>query len=132
MAGKGWCNDFEPHLERSNGVPRGSLTRLPVAERSLTAVTEQVLTPEEAQKEAARCMACGRAFEANRTCWFCLPCEIDCPEEALTVRMPYLCVKTRFPGGPVRHRTGPLCVPACARMPATAFLPRQAACWTCL
>lgn len=51
---------------------------------------EQVLTPEEAQKEAARCMACGRAFEANRTCWFCLPCEIDCPEEALTVRMPYL------------------------------------------
>ena len=90
MAGKGWCNDFEPHLERSNGVPRGSLTRLPVAEKSLTAVTEQVLTPEEAQKEAARCMACGRAFEANRTCWFCLPCEIDCPEEALTVRMPYL------------------------------------------
>ena len=90
MAEKGWCNDFEPHLERSNGVPRGSLTRLPVAERSLTAVTEQVLTPEEAQKEAARCMACGRAFEANRTCWFCLPCEIDCPEEALTVRMPYL------------------------------------------
>ena len=115
MAGKGWCNDFEPHLERSNGVPRGSLTRLPVAERSLTAVTEQVLTPEEAQKEAARCMACGRAFEANRTCWFCLPCEID-----------------PLSRGPVRQRTGPLCVPACARMPATTFLPRQAACWTCL
>jgi hypothetical protein len=23
-----------------------------------------------------------------RTCWFCLPCEIECPEEALYVEVP--------------------------------------------
>lgn len=90
MAEKGWVKDFEPHLERSDGVCRGSLPKIPVAERTLTAEVEQPLTSEAARAEAERCMACGRAFEANKTCWFCLPCEIECPEEALTVRMPYL------------------------------------------
>ena len=90
MAERGWVKDVEPHLERSNGVPRAALSKIPVAERTLTAEVEQPLSPEAARAEAERCMACGRAFEANKTCWFCLPCEIECPEQALTVRMPYL------------------------------------------
>jgi hypothetical protein len=31
---------------------------------------------------------CGMPF-GIRTCWFCLPCEIECPEEALYVEIPY-------------------------------------------
>ena len=45
---------------------------------------------ETAQKQAGRCHGCGRAFEKNQTCWYCLPCEIECPQQALEVRVPYL------------------------------------------
>jgi formate dehydrogenase major subunit len=44
---------------------------------------------EEALAEAERCLDCGIPF-GIRTCWFCLPCEIECPEEALYVEIPYL------------------------------------------
>lgn len=47
-------------------------------------------TPEEARREAERCLACGRPYERNQTCWYCLPCEGACPTYALRVRIPYL------------------------------------------
>ena len=40
--------------------------------------------------EASRCYSCGTPFGKYRTCWFCLPCEVECPEEALRVEIPYL------------------------------------------
>lgn len=43
-----------------------------------------------AQKQASRCFGCGRAFEKNQTCWYCLPCELECPHGALEVQIPYL------------------------------------------
>jgi len=45
---------------------------------------------EIAKKQASRCFGCGRAFEKNQTCWYCLPCELECPRGALEVRIPYL------------------------------------------
>jgi len=48
------------------------------------------LTAESAKEQASRCFSCGRAFEKNQTCWYCLPCELECPHEALEVRIPYL------------------------------------------
>ncbi len=45
---------------------------------------------ETAKKQASRCFGCGRAFEKNQTCWYCLPCELECPQGALTVEIPYL------------------------------------------
>jgi len=45
---------------------------------------------EIAKKQASRCFGCGRAFEKNQTCWYCLPCELECPQGALEVRIPYL------------------------------------------
>lgn len=45
---------------------------------------------ETAQRQASRCFGCGRAFEKNQTCWYCLPCELECPQEALNVEIPYL------------------------------------------
>lgn len=50
----------------------------------------EVFTRQEAVREAARCLGCGRPFEANQTCWYCLPCEVVCPTQALHVRIPYL------------------------------------------
>lgn len=51
---------------------------------------EQGLDAETARKEAARCYSCGQPFGKYRTCWFCLPCEVECPEDALWVEVPYL------------------------------------------
>lgn len=51
---------------------------------------EQVLTDEQAYTEAGRCYSCGAPFGKFRTCWFCLPCEVECPKDALWVEIPYL------------------------------------------
>ncbi|MHB1134782.1 MAG: FAD-dependent oxidoreductase [Chloroflexota bacterium] len=48
------------------------------------------LAPATARAEAERCLSCGEAYGKFRNCWFCLPCEIECPEEALHVDIPYL------------------------------------------
>lgn len=84
----GMTRTYEAPHDKAVGGPR---TPRPcaVAARGLNDVVETVMTAEQAKGQAERCLACGRAFEANFTCWFCLPCEIDCPAEALSVQMPY-------------------------------------------
>jgi NAD-dependent dihydropyrimidine dehydrogenase PreA subunit len=32
----------------------------------------------------------GKARMAHDECWYCLACEIDCPRDAIVVRIPYL------------------------------------------
>ena len=51
---------------------------------------EQTLSAEQARTEAGRCYSCGAPFGKYRTCWFCLPCEVECPQDALWVQIPYL------------------------------------------
>jgi NADPH-dependent glutamate synthase beta subunit-like oxidoreductase len=51
---------------------------------------EMPYSPEAARLEAGRCYSCGSPFGKYRTCWFCLPCEVECPHEALWVEIPYL------------------------------------------
>ena len=51
---------------------------------------EKSFDPETARTEASRCYACGQPFGKYRTCWFCLPCEVECPRDALWVNIPYL------------------------------------------
>jgi NADPH-dependent glutamate synthase beta subunit-like oxidoreductase len=85
----GLVTHYEVSTRRRAADPRGEVDRLPIAERALTRETDQTITREQARKEAERCLSCGRSFESNRTCWYCLPCEIECPTQALTVKMPY-------------------------------------------
>lgn len=47
-------------------------------------------TETQARAEAQRCLSCGVPYGKQQTCWYCLPCEIECPENALTVDLPYL------------------------------------------
>ena len=90
FADNGFLEQYEADLSRVKGPGRGKLHRRPVEERTLTHEVEAVLTAEAARQEAERCLSCGRAAECNQTCWLCLPCEIECPVDALEVRMPYL------------------------------------------
>lgn len=53
-------------------------------------VIEGCLDVKEAKAEASRCYSCGAPFGKHRSCWFCLPCEVECPEKALWVEIPYL------------------------------------------
>jgi NADPH-dependent glutamate synthase beta subunit-like oxidoreductase/NAD-dependent dihydropyrimidine dehydrogenase PreA subunit len=86
----GFTKQYEVDLSRAQRGPRGQLTRREIKERDLMKETELSLSGDAALIEAERCLSCGRAGEANRTCWYCLPCEIECPVKALEVRMPYL------------------------------------------
>ena len=69
---------------------RIEIPKLAVKDRKTFAEMEQCLSRESAEKEAARCVSCGEAYGKFRNCWSCLPCEIECPEKALTLKVPYL------------------------------------------
>jgi NADPH-dependent glutamate synthase beta subunit-like oxidoreductase len=86
----GFTKQYEVDMSRAKGGPRGQLPRRGIKERDLMKETERTLSGHAARIEAERCLSCGRAGEVNRTCWYCLPCEIECPVKALEVRMPYL------------------------------------------
>jgi NADPH-dependent glutamate synthase beta subunit-like oxidoreductase len=62
---------------------------VPLSQRKGFGEVAKGYSKEEAMAEAERCLDCGVPF-GIRTCWFCLPCEIECPEEALYVEIPYL------------------------------------------
>jgi len=51
---------------------------------------EKPFDKQAARTEAKRCYSCGQPFGKFRTCWFCLPCEVECPHEAIYVEIPYL------------------------------------------
>ena len=79
-------------IDRSGAVvrPRAVLPRLSIRGRDIRTEVEKTLDLKAARQEAERCLNCGRPGEFNQTCWYCLPCEIECPVEALEVRIPYL------------------------------------------
>lgn len=85
-----WTTDFP--VDRSGAVlrQRARLPKLALAGRRLNVEVEQTLSAEQARAEAERCLNCGRPAEVHQTCWYCLPCEIECPAKALEVRLPYL------------------------------------------
>jgi NADPH-dependent glutamate synthase beta subunit-like oxidoreductase len=80
---------FEPDLSRAKTRARVAMPSVPLSQRKGFQEVARGYSKEEAVAEAERCLDCGVPF-GIRTCWFCLPCEIECPEEALYVEIPYL------------------------------------------
>lgn len=88
---EGFPLDYELDERIANGLERFQGINLEnVESRSGKTMGKQKLSREEVKEEAGRCLACGKPFEKNRTCWYCLPCEVACPTGAINVRMPYL------------------------------------------
>jgi len=85
-----YITDFPVDKSDAISRPRAILPRLPIQERNLHREVEKTLERKAAQEEAERCLNCGFPAEVNKTCWYCLPCEVECPVDALEVRMPYL------------------------------------------
>jgi formate dehydrogenase major subunit len=82
--------EFEIDTSRGSDAGRVSPKWLPFAGPERFGEVETVLSEAEARREAGRCYGCGAPFGKYRTCWFCLPCEVECPHDALWVQIPYL------------------------------------------
>lgn len=82
--------EFEIDTSRGSDARRVAPTWRPLSSQSGFQEVEQVLSMEAARNEAGRCFGCGAPFGKYRTCWFCLPCEVECPHDALWVQIPYL------------------------------------------
>lgn len=85
-----WIDEYRADPVRIAGGPRKVLAKPSRTPDNPLLIMEHALSPQEAKEEAMRCLSCGQAAEINLTCWFCLPCEIECPVDALEVKMPYL------------------------------------------
>ena len=55
-----------------------------------SSLVERSMSGEEAQCEAGRCLNCGKPIGYRKTCWMCLPCEVECPQDALEVGIHYI------------------------------------------
>jgi NADPH-dependent glutamate synthase beta subunit-like oxidoreductase len=80
---------FEPDWARAKKQARLSMPQIPLSRRKGFQEVAKGYSQADALAEAERCLNCGVPV-GLRTCWFCLPCEIECPEEALYVEIPYL------------------------------------------
>ena len=70
---------------------RAAVRRLPPAQRRTSfEIVEAAYDASTARREADRCLRCGKAMEFYGECWYCLPCEVECPTKALTLEIPYL------------------------------------------
>lgn len=88
---EGFPLDYEMDERVAKGLERFQGINLEdVQSRPGKTLHKQKLSREEVKEEADRCLACGKPFEKNKTCWYCLPCEVACPTGAINVRMPYL------------------------------------------
>ncbi|MFZ7101598.1 MAG: FAD-dependent oxidoreductase [Peptococcaceae bacterium] len=82
--------DFNVDLSKAEAIPRVRISKLEGKERATFAELEKGITKEQALMEAKRCLSCGEPYGKFRTCWSCLPCEVECPQEALYVKIPYM------------------------------------------
>ncbi|MGE9985062.1 FAD-dependent oxidoreductase [Desulfovibrio sp. SGI.169] len=82
--------DFRVNTDRGADVPRQESPNHVCEGKGDYAVVEGSLKPEQARMEAGRCRSCGSVYGKYRSCCFCLPCEVECPEQALRVEIPYL------------------------------------------
>ncbi len=81
--------EFAIDLSEAKPRTRTPVPKIPLEQRRRFQEVIKTYSREEAIAEAERCLNCGVPF-GLRTCWFCLPCEIECPEKALYVEIPYL------------------------------------------
>jgi NADPH-dependent glutamate synthase beta subunit-like oxidoreductase len=82
--------DFQIDTSRAADLERAKIPARAFQGEGDLGELEQSLDMESARKEASRCYSCGQPFGKYRTCWFCLPCEVECPHDALWVEIPYI------------------------------------------
>jgi NADPH-dependent glutamate synthase beta subunit-like oxidoreductase len=82
--------EYDIDTSLGSDADRTALPAKPYSGKGDFSELELAYDEEEARREAGRCYSCGTPFGCYRTCWFCLPCEVECPHDALWVEVPYL------------------------------------------
>jgi len=82
--------DIDVDLLQADPGKRVSLSTSSIDKNDLFKELESGMTAEQAAAEVKRCLSCGKPVGYHRTCWMCLPCEIECPYQALWVEVPYI------------------------------------------
>jgi len=85
-----FISDFPVDISKATPQPRVNLPRNNNVGPHNFDELEGGITEDQARREAGRCLSCGLPEGYYRSCWYCLPCEIVCPEDALIVEIPYL------------------------------------------
>ena len=81
----------EVDLTRARRYPRAVMPQIDMeTRRSSFSLINKGYDGATARQEADRCMRCAKAVEYYNECWYCLPCEIECPTEALRLEIPFL------------------------------------------
>lgn len=81
----------EVDLARARRYPRAVMPQIDIEMRKRSfEVIHTGYDAATARKEADRCLRCAKAVEYYNECWYCLPCEIECPTEALRLEIPFL------------------------------------------
>jgi NADPH-dependent glutamate synthase beta subunit-like oxidoreductase len=81
--------EFDIDLSTTNSAPRQEMAKISLSDRRNFKEINLSFNEEQALAESKRCLSCGVPVGYQDACWFCLPCEISCPEEALTLDIPY-------------------------------------------
>ncbi|OQY09455.1 MAG: hypothetical protein B6I30_09790 [Desulfobacteraceae bacterium 4572_187] len=87
---EGFETDFPVDISKAESIPRVMPSKINLSSRRNFEEIEKTITKEQAIKESARCLSCGEPHGKFRNCWQCLACEVECPEQALYVEVPYL------------------------------------------
>jgi NADPH-dependent glutamate synthase beta subunit-like oxidoreductase len=82
--------EFDIEADENKTVARARIPERLCAGKGDFNEIEEAFDARTARQEAGRCHSCGTPFGKYRTCWFCLPCEVECPNDALYVEIPYL------------------------------------------
>ena len=86
----GFETEYTIDLSQAVTGTRAQTLRIDGTSRRTFAEFEKTLTKDQALAESKRCLSCGEPFGKYRTCWSCLACEVECPEKALSIEVPYL------------------------------------------
>ena len=86
----GVVTDFEVDKSFGTTEKRMTLPHYRFQGKNDFAEIETGVSQDAARNEASRCHSCGLPYGKFRTCWFCLPCEVECPTDAIWVEIPYL------------------------------------------
>jgi hypothetical protein len=68
------CRQVAKGLLAASYVPRG----------------DDRLNEEDASLAAVPCLRCAKPMDYYDKCWYCLPCEVECPTNALIPEIPFL------------------------------------------
>lgn len=85
-----FITEFDIDTVRGSDSPRVEVKKRKYGGNGDFSEPEATISKEEARREAKRCYSCGEPFGKHRSCWFCLACEVECPEEAIWIDIPYL------------------------------------------